>query len=155
MAIMGLLLLIAPGQSIVVLTQFLGFYWLIDGIVRLVSIFVDRSGWGWKLAIGILGILAGIAIIQHPLWSTILVSTLVVFYFGFMGIAIGVLELITAFRGAGWGAGILGAASVLLGLVLVFNALVGALALPFVLGVIGIVAGIGTVIASFRTRSSA
>jgi uncharacterized membrane protein HdeD (DUF308 family) len=154
MAVIGLLLLSAPALTIVALVQFLGFYWLIDGIVRLASIFVDRSGWIWKLLIGILGILAGITIIQHPIWSAILIPTTVAFYFGFVGLVIGVLEIIMAFKGAGWGTGLLGAVNALLGLVLLFNPLAGAIALPFVLGVLALVGGIGTAIASFAVRSA-
>src|SRR6476619_7415171 len=56
-----------------VIVQLLGLYWLVDGVVRLVSIFVNRSGWGWKLAMGILGIILGLAVLQHPLWSTLLI----------------------------------------------------------------------------------
>src|SRR5687767_14586436 len=99
MIFVGLLLLAAPAATTAVLVQLLGWYWLVDGIIRLVSIFVDRSGWGWKLCMGILGIILGIAVIQHPLWSAILVPTSLVFVVGFIGIAIGILQIIAAFRG--------------------------------------------------------
>jgi uncharacterized membrane protein HdeD (DUF308 family) len=125
-----------------VLVQLLGWYWLVDGIIRLVSIFVNPSGWGWKLCMGILGIILGIAVIQHPLWSTILIPTTLVYVVGFMGMAIGILQVIAAFRGAGWGTGILGVCSFLLGLVLIFNPLSGLVALPFVLGFLALIGGI-------------
>ena len=48
----------------------------------------------------------------------------------------------SAFRGAGWGTGLLGACSVLLGLFIVFNPLSGLIALPFVLGFAALVGGI-------------
>jgi uncharacterized membrane protein HdeD (DUF308 family) len=152
LTITGLLLLSAPASTLVVIIQFLGIYWLIDGIVRLVSIFIDRSGWGWKLLIGILGIFAGIVIIQHPLWSAILLPATLVIYLGVMGLVIGIAEVVMAFRGAGWGTGILGVVSVLFGLLLLFNPLAGAIALPFVLGGLAIVGGIATTIMSFKMR---
>ncbi len=158
MALVGLLMLLAPGISLVVAAQFLGFYWLVDGIVSLVSIFVDRRGWGWKLVIGILGIIAGISVLQHPLWSALLLPAVLVMYLGIMGIAIGIVEVVMAFRGAGWGTGILGAVNVIFGLMLVFNPVVGALTVPYILGGLlgglGIVGGIGTAIMSFSMRSS-
>ncbi len=154
MALVGLLMLLAPGISLVVAAQFLGFYWLVDGIVSLVSIFVDRRGWGWKLVIGILGIIAGISVLQHPLWSALLFPAVLVMYLGIMGIAIGIVEVVMAFRGAGWGTGILGAVNVIFGLMLVFNPVVGALTVPYILGGLGIVGGIGTAIMSFSMRSS-
>jgi uncharacterized membrane protein HdeD (DUF308 family) len=142
MIFVGLLLLAAPGATTAVLVQLLGWYWLVDGIVRLVSIFVNPSGWGWKLCMGILGIILGFAVIQHPLWSAVLIPTTLVIVVGFLGMAIGVLQMIAAFRGAGWGTGILGAISTLLGLILVFNPLSGLVALPFVLGFLAIVGGV-------------
>jgi uncharacterized membrane protein HdeD (DUF308 family) len=154
MAIVGLFLLAAPGAAITTLTLFLGIYFLIDGILRLVSMFIDHSGWGWKLLLGILGIIAGIIVIQHPYASAIIVPAAIVIYLGILGIVIGALEIFAAFKGAGWGTGILGAVSVLLGLVLLFNPLVGALALPWVLGFLALVGGVATAIASFFQRKA-
>jgi uncharacterized membrane protein HdeD (DUF308 family) len=154
MIFVGLLLLAAPGATSAVLIQLLGWYWLVDGIIRLVSIFVDRSGWGWKLAMGILGIILGIAVIQHPLWSTVLIPTTLIFMVGFLGIAIGILQIIAAFRGAGWGAGILGVVSVMLGLILIVNPLPGVVALPFVLGFLALAGGIVAPVVALGNRAS-
>src|SRR5690242_6668938 len=73
--IIGICLLISPGMTTLVLVQFLGFYWLFCGILSLVSLFVDRTAWGWKLVGGILGIIAGLIVIRHPLWSAVLIPT--------------------------------------------------------------------------------
>src|SRR5262245_13303243 len=73
--ILGLRLCAAPGATLVVLVQVLGMYWLVNGIFVLVSIFVDSSNWGLKLIGGIIGVLAGLAILQHPLWSAVMVPT--------------------------------------------------------------------------------
>jgi uncharacterized membrane protein HdeD (DUF308 family) len=154
MIFVGLLLLSAPAATTAVLVQLLGWYWLVDGILRLVSIFLDRAGWGWKLCMGILGIILGIAVIQHPLVSTILVPTGLVFAVGFMGMAIGILEVIAAFRGAGWGTGILGAFSFLLGLILVMNPLSGLVALPFVLGFLALIGGIVAPVIAIAKRGT-
>jgi uncharacterized membrane protein HdeD (DUF308 family) len=150
--LIGLLLLISPGVTTFVLIQFLGFYWLISGIFGIVSIFIDNSLWGWKLFAGILGILAGIAIIQNPLWSTLVVPSTLVIILGVEGLIIGVVNLIQAFSGGGWGAGILGALSILFGLLLVANPLVGATTLVILLGILGLVGGISAIIYAFRVR---
>ena len=136
-----------------VLVQVLGWYWLVDGIIRLVSIFVDKSGWGWKLCMGILGIILGLAVIQHPLWSAILVPTTLVLAVGFIGMTIGLLQVIAAFRGAGWGTGVLGVCSVLLGLFLIVNPLSGLVALPFVLGFLALIGGIVAPIVALGRRA--
>ena len=76
--IIGLFLLTAPGITLLFLVQVTGFFWLIGGILRVVSIFVDSSLWDWKLVGGVIGILAGIVVLRHPLWSTLLLPTVYV-----------------------------------------------------------------------------
>jgi uncharacterized membrane protein HdeD (DUF308 family) len=107
-AVFGILLLIAPGASLISLVQVLGFYLFIEGILRIVSIFLDSSSWGLKVIIGILGIIAGLVVLNHPLWSAIAIPTYIVYVIGFLAIFEGVGDLIQAFREGGWGAGILG-----------------------------------------------
>jgi uncharacterized membrane protein HdeD (DUF308 family) len=68
--ILGLMLITAPGATLLVIVTFLGFYWLITGILALVRIFVDRSiPWNWSLLSGIVGILAGLLVLRHPVPS--------------------------------------------------------------------------------------
>src|ERR687883_1316728 len=57
--IIGIFLLTAPGITLLFLVQVAGFFWLVGGVLRTVSIFVDSSLWGWKLLGGIIGILPG------------------------------------------------------------------------------------------------
>lgn len=150
--IIGVLLLANPRITTGVLIQFLGIYWFIVGIIDIVRIFIDSSMWGWKLFSGIIGILAGIAIIQYPLWASLLVPAVLVWVFGFFGIIIGIIGLIQAFQGAGWGAGILGVLSILFGLLLLFNAFVASLTLPFIFGILAIVGGLAALVMAFQSR---
>jgi uncharacterized membrane protein HdeD (DUF308 family) len=153
-AIIGLFLLTAPGATLFVLIQVLGIFWLVGGVFRIVSIFIDSSSWGWKLIGGILGILAGIVVLQHPLWSTVLVPAVYVIILGIQGIIVGGVSLIMAFQGEGWGVGILGVLSVVFSLILLFNVWIGVAALPFFLGAFGIVGGVFAVVIAFRMRSA-
>lgn len=150
--ILGFFLLITPGQSMLILVQFLGIYWLVTGMMDIMMLFIDRTAWGWKLLSGILGIICGVVIVQHPIWSTILVPTTLVVIIGVFGIVIGIVDIIRAFSGAGWGAGILGALSILLGIVIIANPIVGAAALPWLLGALGVVGGIALVVMAFQAR---
>ncbi|MFN2182682.1 MAG: HdeD family acid-resistance protein [Chloroflexota bacterium] len=150
--IMGLMLLSAPAQTTIITVQILGFYWLIAGVLKMVSIFVDRTMWGWKLFAGILGIFAGIVIIQHPIWSPLVVGSTIIIILGFQGILYGVVGVIQAFRGAGWGAGIMGAISILFGILLLVNVWVATFSLPWVLGILAVVGGIIGIIGAFRLR---
>jgi uncharacterized membrane protein HdeD (DUF308 family) len=81
----------------------LGIYLFIAGIFRIIGIFLDSSYWGWKLAAGILCLIAGLAILSNPLWSTTLASTWLVILVGFLVMLQGAAGLIVAFQGGGWG----------------------------------------------------
>ena len=152
-AIIGILLLTSPGIPLFALVQITGFFWLIGGIFRIVSIFVDSSSWGWKLLGGIIGILAGLVVLQHPVWSTLLLPAVYVIILGIQGIILGGASLVMAFRGGGWGTGVLGVLSIILGVVLLLNPLfIGIAVLPFVLGAFALVGGILAVVAAFMMR---
>ena len=46
----GVMLITAPGTTLVTLVTFLGFYWLFTGVLSLVQMLVDRSvPWIWLL----------------------------------------------------------------------------------------------------------
>lgn len=152
--ILGLFLLTSPGATLFVLIQVLGIFWLVGGLFRIISIFLDNSLWGWKLVGGALGILAGIVVLQHPLWSSVLVPAIYVIILGIQALILGGVNLVMAFRGEGWGIGILGALSIVIGLVLLFNVWIGIAALPFVLGAIGIVGGGLAIAMAFVMRST-
>ena len=104
-ALLGLILLVAPGASLFFLVLLLGIYLFIASIFRIIGIFLDSSSWGWKLAAGILCLIAGLAILSNPLWSTTLASTWLVILVGFLAILQGAAGLVVAFQGGdgAWG----------------------------------------------------
>ena len=150
--IIGLLLLAEPRMTITVLIWILGIYWFVAGIFSIIGIFIDSSAWGWKLFIGVLGIIAGLVIMRHPLWSSFLVPTVAVIVLGIEGLIIGVVRIIQAFQGEGWGAGILGVLSIIFGIILLGNVFLASLSLPLVLGIFAIVGGVFAIIAAFRLK---
>lgn len=153
--IVGILLLMNPVKMSVVLVQVLAIYWLIKGIVSIVSIFVDHSAWGWKLLIGIVGIIAGYILIEHPLGGTATVASAFVIVLGIQGIIIGIVELVQAFQGGGWGVGILGGLTTIIGVWLLLNAWAAARVLPWVLGILAIIGGIVAIVFSVRLKRAA
>lgn len=151
-ALLGLLLLTNPAATTVILVQFLGIWWLVGGILSVVAIFIDRTNWPLRAFSGVLGIVAGIVVLNHPLWSALLIPTTLVVLLGVLGVLIGIIYLVQAFQGEGWGIGLLGILSLVLGLYLVFNPLGATLALPIVIGALAVVGGIAAVILAFRLR---
>jgi uncharacterized membrane protein HdeD (DUF308 family) len=75
---------------------------------------------------------------------------------GIWGLIYGVILLIMAFRGGGWGAGILGVLGILFGVALMINYTVPGmgLAMLWVVAVLGVVGGIVLIIQAFRQRSA-
>jgi uncharacterized membrane protein HdeD (DUF308 family) len=153
--IIGILLIADPTTTVATLMILLGVYWLISGIFDIVGLFIDHTDWGWKLASGILGILAGLAVVRNPLWAGILVPAVLVWVMGGFGVVIGVLQIIRAFRGAGWGTGILGVVSIVFGVILMgANPIVSAVVLVSIVAIWAIIGGIISVIFAFRLRSA-
>src|SRR5262245_30123578 len=94
--IVGILLLTAPAQTVFVLVQLLGIYWLVRGVFSLGSIIGDATMWGWKLFLGILGIVAGILVLQHPISSALIVPAALVFVLGLDGVIMGCVGIYMA-----------------------------------------------------------
>jgi uncharacterized membrane protein HdeD (DUF308 family) len=144
--IIGVLFLVSPGMTVLVLVQFLGIYWLVGGVLSLVSVFVDRRLWAWKLFAGMIGILAGVSVIQHPLWSAVLLPTVLVVILGIQGIFYGIVYIIEAIRGLGWGTAILGGLSILFGIILLSSPLFSAVWLVIFLGMASLIGGFASVL---------
>src|SRR5215211_381092 len=154
-ALFGLILLVAPGASLVFLVWLLGIYLLVAGVIRIIGVFSDSSYWGWKLAAGILCLIAGLAIVSNPLWSTTVASTWLVILVGFLAMLQGAAGLVVALQGGGWGMGALSVLGILLGLFLVINPLIGVAALTLILAIFMLIGGVGAVIQAFRMRRGA
>ena len=151
--ILGLMLLAEPGATMVALTTLLGFYWLIIGVLALVQVFVDRSTpWIWSLLSGIVGILAGLFVLRHPLIAALTVPTILVIILGVQGLVMGVIEIIGGFKGGGVGSFVLGAVNVLVGLLLLGSPVVAALAVPLVFGALLLIQGVASIVLAFRVR---
>jgi uncharacterized membrane protein HdeD (DUF308 family) len=153
--IVGILLLTSPVKTIVVLAWVLGLYWVIQGIFTLVGMFMDHSAWGWKLFIGIVSIIAGIIVMRHPIASAATLPMILVLLLGIQGVIVGIVSLVMAFKGGGWGAGILGAISIIFGLILIVNFASPGIVLSFiwVAGIFAVAGGVVQIIQAIRQRN--
>ena len=151
---LGLLAFSAPGTTLAVLVQILGLYWLIGGILGLVSLIANRSGWVLRVIASVLGIVAGVVIVQHPIWSTILLPATLVVFVGAIGAVKGFLDLIHGISDRSWSVSLLGVASIVLGLILLANPLVAASILPFLIGSVALLGGIAALFLAWGERRS-
>jgi len=150
----GVLLMVQPLTTTVVLVTFFGWWWLISGIFELGTLFVDRTAWGWRVFTGLLSILAGGYIIAAPFLGTAIVVGVAALLLGINGMIIGAVDIVKAFQGAGWGKGLLGLLSLLLGTYIAFNVSTFMLVLPWVWGLFAIVFGIAAIVMSFQMRKA-
>ena len=153
--IVGILLLTAPVKTTFVLVLALGFYWIFSGIFNLVGMFIDHTAWGWKLFTGVLSILAGLVILRYPLVSALTIPSIIILVLGIQGFIVGIIGLIMAFQGGGWGAGILGALSIIFGVILMANFAAPGMTvtLIWVAAIFALVGGIFQIFQAFRQRS--
>jgi uncharacterized membrane protein HdeD (DUF308 family) len=150
--ILGLLLFSAPAMTSAVLVQFIGIYFLVAGMFKIISIFLDSSMWGWKLFAGVLGVIAGLLVLQHPIWAPFVLAGTLVIVIGIQGIIFGVVGLVQAFRGGGWGMGILAVLAIALGILLLGHVWIATLTTPWVVGAFALVGGIAAIVQAFRMK---
>jgi uncharacterized membrane protein HdeD (DUF308 family) len=151
----GLLLISDPGATLVTLMVFLGVYWTIGGIFDLVQMFLDHTNWGWRLASGLLGIVAGLLVVRNPLWAAVMVPATLVWVLAALGIVIGALAIIRAFKGDGWQAALFGVLSVGLGVILFAgNMIVSVALLVIVAAGFAIIGGIAAIVYSLYLRKA-
>jgi uncharacterized membrane protein HdeD (DUF308 family) len=152
--IIGILLITMPALTIFAAVSFLGAYWFIIGILAIGSIFSDRTHMGLKLIVGILGIIAGLAILAYPILSTMIVPLTFILYIGILGVFLGLVSLYRAASSRTWEHAVTGVISILFGLIIIVNPVAAIIAFSFILGAVGIIGGIIAIAAALRLRST-
>jgi uncharacterized membrane protein HdeD (DUF308 family) len=151
--LVGLFLLYSPAATTVFLVQILGIFWLAEGILSVIGALIFSGNRVWKLLSGILSIIAGVVILMYPIYSPFVVLTLFVIFIGVWAIINGIVKIALALKGGGWGTGIIGVLTIILGLLLLSNSLIGALFLPWVFGFFLVIGGIGSLIWGIKMRT--
>lgn len=150
--VIGGLLMTKTGVTTVALILFLGWWWLVSGVFEIASIFMDKTMWGWRLFSGILGVLAGAYVIAAPVLGSVIVVGFATLMLGINGMVIGVVDLIKAFQGAGWGKGVIGVLSLVFGAVIAFNFTSYMAALPWIWGLFAAISGVAAIFSSFQIK---
>lgn len=149
--ILGFLLMSAPEASLAVLVTFLGIYWLVSGVVGIIRIFTGTASrnWFWAAIVGALGIFAGLVVLDHPLWSTILVPGVLIIILGIDALIMGVVNFVRALSGEGFGYIAIAILDLAFGFILLGSPLIAAQFLPVVLGFFALITGISMLILAF------
>ena len=143
-------------DTYMLLVTFLGIWWMVQGIFDIIGIFIDHAMWGWKLFIGIVSIAAGFYILSYPIISAVALPKIFVLVLGIWGLMYGIILLIMAFQGGGWGAGILGVLGIIFGIALMANYYVVGMGLSMLwtAAVFAFVGGIFMIFRAFQQRSA-
>lgn len=157
--ILGILLFTNPGATLIVIMTFLGAYWLIDGIFTLIASLQgkkENKHWGWGIFVGILSILAGLAVFSQPIASALFTTTFLMYFMGFIILISGISSVATGFKldkaSGKWVMIFGGVLTGLLGLLLISNPVFSATFFVSILGFFSIVGGIMLIIFSFQIR---
>ena len=152
MLLLGLFFVTSPAATLATLSLLLGGYWFIQGISSIVGIFIKASdiAWGWLLLDGIIGILAGIFVMNHRMFVP---STLVIIL-AIQALLMGAVNLVQGFRGDGARAIILGTLNILFGLLLFGHPLLAASLLPILFGILAIIGGTVLIVLTLRVRGA-
>jgi len=144
----------AKVDTYMLLVRLLGLWWLVSGLLDIVHIFSDKTAWGWKLFMGIISILAGGAILVYPVSAALTLPRIFTLVLGIWGLFYGLILLINAFRGAGWGAGIMGVLGLVFGGILIanYNTIGMGLAFLWSAAVLAVIGGIVLIFQAFRMR---
>jgi uncharacterized membrane protein HdeD (DUF308 family) len=154
--VFGILAIIWPGETIIVLVYLFGVYAIIDGILNIGASLRSRAmhGWWFMLIEGIVSVLAGIIAFVWP----VLAAFVFLLVLAAWAIITGIVEIVEAFShpehfSHDWWLAIAGVVSIILGVLLAFRPIAGLLAVIWFIGIYAIVFGILFMLRFFQTRT--
>jgi uncharacterized membrane protein HdeD (DUF308 family) len=155
--VFGVIAFAYPGLTVAVLVLLFGAWVLVDGVFRVVGAIGHRASdkeWGFDLIIGIVGIIIGFLTFHAPQ----ITALALIIYIAAWALMIGATEIALAIKlrrevKGEWFLILMGLASIVFAVMLLWNPLPGALALVWLIGSYAIVFGILGIILGFRLRS--
>ena len=155
--VLGVLALAMPGATLGALILLWGLFALLNGAIEIfhaIGAAGSHRSWGWQLAGGLVGILAGLAILRWPGLSALFVLYLVAIWAIMMGIVrvVGAIADHEALPHA-WLVALAGVVSVLFGIAMFAWPAAGLLTLVYLVGFYAIVYGLIACVIAFRLHS--
>jgi uncharacterized membrane protein HdeD (DUF308 family) len=155
--VFGVIAFAYPGLALATLVILFGAWVLIDGVFRIVGATAGRASdpdWGFHLIVGILGILVGVLTFRSPG----ITALALVIYIAAWALMVGAVEIALAIKlrremKGEWFLILMGLASIIFAVLLLWNPGPGALALLWLIASYAIVFGLLAIILGFRLRS--
>jgi uncharacterized membrane protein HdeD (DUF308 family) len=146
----GVLAIVWPGLTVVVLALLFGAFVLVDGVATLIGGFRSRQDAPRRVARIVIGLLSVAAGLIALIWPDI-TALILVFLVGAWAVVTGVLGIAAATQvPGGWWLIVVGVAALIAGVLIMVNPRAGAVAIGLVIGIYAIVAGVIMLVASWR-----
>ena len=160
--VLGILLLTRPVITGVFLVRLMGVFWLVGGVIDFVhAVFAREKGWGWTVGGAIVGILAGLVILGHPVVGMVITAATLFLVAAFTAIVSGATNILGCRNRTeeswSWRRFFLGVLQIIIGIFMLWHPVLGTLTFATALGLIAIVGGVGSVglaIGARRSRKS-
>src|SRR5882762_540920 len=155
--VFGIIAFAYPGLTVAILVLLFGAWVLVDGVFRVVGAIGHRPSdpeWGFHLIIGILGIIIGFLTFHAPQ----ITALALVIYIAAWALMIGATEIALAIKlrreiKGEWFLILMGLASIVFAVMLLWNPAVGAAALIWIIAWYAVIMGVLAIIFGFRLRS--
>src|SRR6266571_5205305 len=155
--VFGVIAFTYPGLTVATLVLFFGAWVLIDGVFRIVGAIGGRASdpeWGFHLIVGIIGIVIGFLTFRAPL----ITALALIIYIAAWALMIGATEIAFAIKlrreiKGEWFLILMGLASIVFAILLLWNPLAGAAALIWIIAWYAVIMGVLAIIFGFRLRS--
>ena len=155
--VFGVITLAYTGLALATLVLLFGAWVLIDGVFRIVGATAGRASdpdWGFHLIVGILGVVIGFLTFRAPG----ITALALIIYIGAWALMIGAVEIALAIKlrreiKGEWLLILMGLASIIFAVLLLWNPAPGALALVWLIASYAIAFGFLGIIFGFRLRS--
>lgn len=153
----GFFALAKPGITMEVLVLWFGIYVLLDGIFSIVSSFqaaTHHQKWWLLLLDGLLSLFVGVYAFMSPAAMALILTILI----GAWALVTGIFEMAAAFSGpwgstGKWTLGLAGFFSLLVGLLLFWNPLSGAISIVILIGAYATAFGLLLIIMGFKIKN--
>jgi uncharacterized membrane protein HdeD (DUF308 family) len=155
--VFGVIAFAYPGLALATLVVLFGAWVLIDGVFRIVGSTAGRASdpdWGFHLVVGILGVVIGVLTFRAPG----ITALALIIYIAAWALMVGASEIALAIKlrkemKGEWFLILMGVASIIFAVLLLWNPGPGALALLWLIASYAIVFGFLAIIFGFRLRS--
>lgn len=148
--VFGVILLFRQDEALSILMVMLGLWWLIQGAFLVFAVFINREDMGWKLVVGLLGVLAGVVVLFNPGEAADVFRGTIGVVLGILGILVGLASLVGGARAGQMPAMIFGVFSVVIGILILTHASFSTSLLVTIFAIALLVEGVSSTVVALR-----